>query len=101
VLPVDDVPGVVDCMLLEVPDGVVADGVEVEPVGAVLVDGVPDVPVCACSPKAAANSAEAPQLINVMGFFMSFLLLHFLPVLPRVLRIYSRPAFAQLTAGAS
>jgi hypothetical protein len=33
-------------------------------------DEVPEVDVCACSPRTAANSAEVPQVINLMGCFI-------------------------------
>jgi hypothetical protein len=72
VLDVDELVGEVDCMPLEVPnwlvepeEGDVADDVEGD-----VEDDVPEVDVCACSPRTAANSAEVPQVINLSGCFI-------------------------------
>jgi hypothetical protein len=72
VLEVDELVGEVDCMPLELPnwlvepeEGDVADELEGE-----VEEEVPDVDVCACSPRTAANSAEVPQVINLSGCFI-------------------------------
>jgi hypothetical protein len=71
-LDVEELAGEDDCMPLELPnwlvepeEGDVADELEGD-----VEDEVPEVDVCACSPRTAANSAEVPQVINLMGCFI-------------------------------
>jgi hypothetical protein len=83
---VPELPGDVDCIVLlpeELVDGDVLD--VAEPLDGVELALPPE--VCACSPRAAANNAEAPQMISLLGFFI-FGLFEVLPALPRSAHLF-------------
>ncbi len=95
-------------MLPEEPERVVPDAEELgseeleEPVPAELEEPEAEgwLEVCACSPRAAAKSAEAPHVTNAMGFFMA-MSIGLMPVPPARVALDRGPACGAQTGGLS